>query len=68
MEGNTTLGWGNFDYKFKVLYQLGILNCDGKQGFATIFGVKWGLKSGEVAYPLGRRNVAGMTFLTKTLI
>ena len=43
MEESTTLGRGNFDYQFRVLYRLRVLNCDGKRGFAAVLGVKWGL-------------------------
>ena len=66
MEGSTNLGQANFDYQFPIIYQLGILSCDHKWGFATLLGGKMGVKSGKVpAYPLRWRNVAGMMFLTK---
>ena len=29
--GEYHFGAGNFDYQFRVLYQLGILNCDSKK-------------------------------------
>ena len=43
MAGSTNLGGGDFDYQFRVLYQLGVLYRDGKWGFAAVIWVKWGL-------------------------
>ena len=42
MAGSTTWGGEILIPSFE-LYELGILNCDGKRGFAAVFGVKWGL-------------------------